>query len=478
MYKSSLSTNLLAGWSKIRAVARVIFQKPEWLFTVIAIVFGLTMVFSMPLFAVPDESSHFLRAFQVSQGTILGQTVNDKTGGYLPNKLDVCTKVASNCINEELNLSKTKFIGFSASAYSPVVYIPQAVGIAITKTIYPSVGAMAIVGRIFNLVAYIAMFFWAIRFAKFGKWVYVVIGLFPVAIQQAASLSGDVMTIGLCVLWISLLGNIYVRTRIINSKQILYMSLLSVGLILTKQTNALLLIGLLFIPAANFKNIWHKFRAIGLVAICAIIAGLAWYILLSGIHYNYNYPLPSEVLINQSAQLKVVLHNPGVFAIALIHEYIFEGFHSIGGVSPDFLIVSMHSFFSSFSYKLPLLFCITGYIGLIMALLYKDKSDATLNINALKRLSIANAFIFVLSLVAIAGALYLTWSPVGSMFIYGVQGRYFLPIIPLLIPIFFLIKRYISFNANGKYTIGVTLGSISTINLLLMVILTIRFFHA
>jgi len=466
---------------KIKNNFLLVLIKPELLFVALSLTFGLIMVFVMPPFTAPDETSHFARAYQVSQGVLVGTTINGETGGYLPfnNDLNNCTSILtmSKCpdLNQKVDLNETAFVRVSASAYSPIVYIPQMVGIDIGKVAYPSIYVLSTLGRIFNLLAYTLMFYVAIRIARFGEWVYVVVGLFPVAIQQAASLSGDVMTIGLCVIWIAIIGNLFLSSDKIDKRQSIVLILLAIGLALTKQTDIILAASVLLLPKRVFNNTKQKVLFIIAVLFTALLAVGLWSLVLHNIHFTYSYYLGDTV--SQAGQLKAMLHHPSTFIVALFHEYVFEGFHS-NGVSPDFLITSLHSVFSSFSYKLPLLFCILGYVGLLVALLHNDRYETAVNKFKMNRLAIAQTIAFLLSLLAIAGALYLNWSPVGSRFIYGVQGRYFLPVIPLLIPIFMVAKRYISVNMKGKYTMGIVTGLILSINLLFTIILTIRFFHS
>jgi len=45
--------------------------------------------------------------------------------------------------------------------------------------------------------------------------------------------------------------------------------------------------------------------------------------------------------------------------------------------------------------------------------------------------------IFLFSIFAIEMAIYLTWTPPGSSFVQGVQGRYFIPLAPLFFMMFF-----------------------------------------
>lgn len=70
---------------------------------------------------------------------------------------------------------------------------------------------MIIIGRLFNLAAYILLVWLAIKIARQGKWVYTVAGLFPMAIHQAASLSSDAVNIGLVFIVIAAIQSLFSR---------------------------------------------------------------------------------------------------------------------------------------------------------------------------------------------------------------------------------------------------------------------------
>ncbi len=451
-----------------------IIKKPEFVFLSLSSVAGLVMIFSVPIFTPPDEANHFLRIVQISQGGFTSETENHKTGGKLPESILTCLKISGNdkeCYYRYNDLSKKHFIDFSSSAlYSPVAYIPQTIGVAISSEISPSIYSMVIFGRTLNLIAFVLLIFFAIKEAKIGKWTYVVIGLFPVAIQQAASLSSDVMTIGVCLLWIALISRMYIGINKITRRDYVLMAALAIALALTKQTNLLLLSGVLFLPRQIFTNTKQRAGVVLSILGIGLLSAALWYMVMKLNHYNMGINL-DDPTINPSAQLAHIIHSPLSFASALVHTY----FYSSNNTISDFILVSMHSFFSNFSYKLPLALCIIGYFGLILSFLY-DHNRQPINRKKLSRLTAVSLVLFLLSIIAVAAALYLEWTPVGLAVINGIQGRYFIPIIPLLVPLFVMARRYVSLNLKNEYTMGTITTLISGMNLIAMIVLTIKWF--
>lgn len=441
----------------------------------------------MPFFMTPDEGAHFYRAYQISNGGIVSENIKSTTGGMIPKELksyienDFYTNVLDNhqspplsynkYFTNRVNLKNQTFVDFRSSAiYSPMAYIPQAIGLKAAQVIYPSLGVMMVLARFVNLAVYILLISIAIRIAKKGKWVYVVLGLFPVAIQQAASLSSDVMTIGISFVWIAFIINMYLQREKISRKQWIIALILAIGLALTKQTNIILLLPVLFVPSGIFRDIWHKFRFIISVLGVGILAIVLWLLVMK--LNNYNLQISKEALVDQTGQINFLLQHPLSVISILWRTYIL-------GPWTDFYIRTMHGVFSWLTYSLPLSFTVFGYAGLLMTFMYDDTNISKLQRQdkSVKRLAIIYTLVFIISLIALAGTLYIAWTPVSQGWVNGIQGRYFLPIIPLLIPMFMVIREKLRITTSKPYAMGILVCIISGINLAMMLAVTYKWFY-
>ena len=436
-------------------------ERPEKLFCILAISAGSIMLFLLPLFRAPDEMAHFARAYQVSEGQLFSQTKDGHTGGVVP-------QLEGYNFYNKLTSQTYRFFDFSSSAvYSPVSYIPQAIGITIGKIVYPSVAVMVYAGRLVNLIAYVAMLYIAIKTAKRGKWVYVVVGLIPMAIQQAASLSADVMTLGPIFIFIALVQNLFTQTTLLTKKQTIALVIIAIILGLTKQTNAILLLALFFIPKRIFASIWQKYRFLLLTFGVGTLALVSWYIATRLLHYNFEY---APAGVSQTGQIAFILHHP-LQAVSAFFVTFFGG-QSLSSPA-DFLSISMIGYFSWFDYKLPLSLIILSYTLLLVVLLYRERDETKDS----PRLIWSQAIVFGASIVAVACALYISWSPVGLKYISGLQGRYFLAYIPLLIPLFAWLGRFVKISFDKPHRIGMLVASVSSINLFVMLLLTYKWFN-
>jgi uncharacterized membrane protein len=456
-----------------------ILQKPEQTFLIIAAVFGLLIVFTMPLFMAPDETVHFDRAYEVGSGHLLSKTIHGQTGDvvpiipgvrYIDNKY--IPPIPRHDYFSKTIAAHPKFIPFPSSAlYSPVAYLPQAVGVDVGRVVYPSVGIMVLTGRIFNLAAYIFMIWLAICMARQGKWVYAAAGLLPVGLQEAASLSTDVMTIGLCFLTIAFVHNLFLQKEALSKRQYLALLGLAIGLGLTKQTNIVLLLSVLFLPREVLGSAKRKVVMALSVIGTSILAALAWYAIIKLKHYETDYSNTLQIAkIDQIGQLKYVLKHPFAFAKTLFRTFVYGSATQL----PDFFWTSMYGFFSLFTYHLPLPFIGLGYAVLLIAYLYSAnvKNDAKIT----ARMTLVQSIVFILSTIAVAGALYMVWTPVGAPEVAGIQGRYFIPLLPLLIPLAVYAGRWVKLTFDKPYRMGALLSMVSVINLTAMVALTLKYY--
>lgn len=444
----------------------------------------------MPLFMGPDENAHFMRAFQVSNGNIISENKNGLTGGYLPNNLieDLAASWGPKVFNGDLPNNnyfdknsknvKWEFVAFGSSAvYSPVAYIPQSVGIIAAKIVHPSAAIMDYFARIVGLTAFIVMTYFAIKITPYGKWVFVFLGLIPMTIQQASTMSGDIMAIGLSFIWVAVLIRLFLTDCKLDFKKIVALVILAMALVLTKPTNAVLLLPFIFIPKKVFGGVLKKAEVVLCTLGFAVLAVMGWYIVIKVL--GYNLQINNDASINQLAQLNWIFDRPHKYLMALWNTFI--------GVNPKnvhmtynypyFFMDSFYGQFSWLTYKLPLINIFIGYLALFIVFFHNDGEKLLKKINQLKIFATVGLVSLVLSVIAISTMLYLTWTGVRAPFVSGIQGRYFIGLVPLLIPASMYIKKYMVINFDNKYRMGQIVMVVSSVNFLVMTYLTINWFY-
>ena len=107
---------------RIKASLDNIFSKPEVIFLVLGVVFGILFMILTPPFKVADEPGHLHRAIEVSNGVLWNK---------VPAKISETDKLFLSDLNYSRNFENVGKDFYFQSGYSPVMYIFSAIGIKI-----------------------------------------------------------------------------------------------------------------------------------------------------------------------------------------------------------------------------------------------------------------------------------------------------------------------------------------------------------
>lgn len=424
-------------------------QNPQLVFLALVIPTGVASAILVPQLSVNDETSHYLRSYNISRGEFRAvdctypKVVNERVID-VHEKSDYSTDF-SDTINENDNVRARCD---SAATYTPILHMPQAIGINIANLIQPSTGMTILMGRIVSLFFYALSLYILIKHVKIGKWVFVVIALFPYMVHTAASLSGDTLNNVAVLGIIALTLNLFVQKNHINKKQIALLISLSALLVSTKIVNIFFLIPLIFLPASLFtvstnhpyfsRNIkkWAVLISIGIVSILVLFL---WRSLLGA--------SAADPIVQSS---NPVSRNPFYFINILFNTYISP---TVGYT--NFLVQGMVGSFSSFKYHTPLYMLLVSFILLFISLIRRNPHEDKLTKLSLNKLIVANILSGLLFVAIVTYGLYVAWalnSSLGDTAYYaeGVQGRYFTAALGLLIPLGIWVRRYISVDTRSE----------------------------
>lgn len=229
------------------------------IFVLFALVFGFFILLFTPPFYGFDESLHFWRAYQISEEHIVSERQNDLIGGTLPKSLLSSEQfVYQNfrhpdgklsflnypSVNIPLDKDVRIFINFPNSAlYSPIPYIPQAIGMFIGRVLNQSPLVLMYLGRFFNLAFWIVLVYFSIKTTPVFKNVFFLLALTPIILFQSASLSADAITNGLSILLISLfLKYAFRQDCFLSFKNVVLFILISSLIALSEQAYLILML--------------------------------------------------------------------------------------------------------------------------------------------------------------------------------------------------------------------------------------------
>lgn len=439
---------------------------PQILFLVVGLVFGMLMVFVNPMWHVPDESGHFLKAYVVTEGHFLSVKNNKGvTGDQIPRSIqktmDILSVEPGKKINEKdvdrafkvpLRAGSTMWISFQGG-YPPVPYLPQGIGIIAGRIFGATPMTLAYLARVGNLFAWLALVFFAIAITPVLKWVMFLLGIMPMSIHLAGSISPDVVTIGVAFLFTAFILRLALAKEktTVTRRDIGFVFVLGIVLAMCKQPYFFLALLFLMIPTARFKDRKQYYVTLAIFVLVVVSIGLSWTLFEVGCWSVWVSPS-----ISLAKQLSHILHHPVSFGVTVLRTF---------NVQKEFYLGSFVGAFGWFEVALPAWFPYFFLFGLI-AISALDKTDIEIR----KRQRVTNVSAIIVIIAAIIAVFYLTYTNVGAGLIQGIQGRYLIPIAPLVFLLFYnhAIKYekgawfYVCMVAIAVITVVVTITKIWT----------------
>jgi uncharacterized membrane protein len=416
---------------------------PVW-FARIAIIFGTVMVFLTPPFQVTDEFWHFFRAYEVSQGHFVAETQGNTQGGMLPFSLlrlanrfaklpghlaeKTSLKVILDAGKIPLDPGREVFCDFPSSAnYSPVVYAPQAIAMAIGRWVGFNPLGLLYLGRGANLLAWTLAGYFTLRLVPALRSAVLILMLMPMTISLAASVSADGMTIALSLLFTALVWHCGTKGGI-NRRAKLAIIGLSIAVALCKFAYLPLMLLVLLIPPVRFGGKGRYVRFVAVLVIVDLLASVAWLSQSAGTKLVLR---PDHPEVNVSRQLAFVREHPIAFPEAMVKGFAHDG------------VFIVRSFVGNLGWiDNPVSPVVVGlYLLALIAACVPMRGDPPSP--EAWRLAIVAAVVCA-SVVTFAFLNYLVWTPVGYWYLQGLQGRYFIPLgLAMLILIWGITRRFL-----------------------------------
>ncbi len=426
----------------------------ENLFLVIALFGGIAMACINPPFQECDGWEHFLRVVDVSYGNVLspiaelnhgdGVIVVPETWKEIDYRIVAPGSKEGGALVQELkNLevsSETiehKFDGGIMSLF----YYPQALGFFMGRLFGMSMYGCILFSRIVNLLVFLALAWYAIRITPVFKNIMAVIALFPMTIYQAASQSPDAMLNGLCFLFISLcFYYAYGEREHLDWKDALKISSVLALVFLCKYVYVCLGLLVFLIPYKKFGDKKSYGKAFAIALIPLVILGMVALTTAGSVVAS------SQANAEGVSQASYVMQHPKFLAWVLINTFNVK--------FQDYML--WLNTLGSLNYSLgPLIYIVPMFAMFVGAL---DVNNACIAIKRKDRILCLVSFLLV-SLGIVLG-IYIgdgRINPIGTDVVQGVQGRYFIAILPVL---FAGISMKKIENKNKHFT-GIVLGGMA-----------------
>lgn len=419
------------------------FEKlqPHRLFLLFSLIFGSLFIFLLPPFATPDEPAHLIRSVEFSQGAIFGH-------GKVPESfkkfvdagvgIDFSDKTKREerlkhirTLSEQAHTAPGNLIELPYSravVYTPASYLAAIPAIWLSEIMNASPLQMLSLARIFTFLAATALLYAAIRITPILKWPMFFLCLFPTSLYIRSGLNADNLTVGYAFLFFALILFVQEGVKKINLRDVFFLSLLSFLVCLSKNAYVFFPLLLCIVPRTQFTS--ERIYKLAWVAIVIVpmLAGVAWTFEIK--HLLSVTPFPSI----ENSPMNDIWHRPaGIDEMGQIRWLIEHPIDLLKTLSfamllgtPVFiydmigkLIVAGISFPAWFSF------------GMFAGLFYLSDNTPPRIKERLPRRMVAGCFIVMY--VGIILLIHIASSPLGSWVVEGVQGRYFLPLVPLLL---------------------------------------------
>ena len=432
----------------------------EKIFIALFFLFGVMILFMRPPYRLMDEPVHFARAWQISEGIFLSplktQTEQgpDRNFGWENHSPEAATEKLYSAsvpaslipdeflfeIEEDSTLRKFSFDALkkflatplnvdtreeglipNTGVYPPPTYLPQALGALFGRILNLNAGIIYYLMGLGGLIFVTACVWWAMKFLPEAKPLIFLLAMLPMFLVEAASTSADAVTFGVCFLGTAWLLSLRNSTEKFSRAEIFGLIILSVMLACAKSVYGTILLLYFLIPRERVGSTKKFFLLGAAILFLNLFVSLAWSWLAVG---------------STGVELATLSQYLGVKDVDVAAQKIFLSEHPTAFFSAMINVIFIGKFFYWFScmgvwgangeFYLPFTFYIAYSIPLIFFAL---TNGVKLKLGERGVLIFASA----VSFVALFLYDYLVWTTVGGEVVCGVQGRYFIPIAPMIL---------------------------------------------
>lgn len=383
---------------------------------------GLVYALLLPPFQSPDESSHFLRAWQISEGGFFPERTDQRLGGELPSSVPaLCDSFLYIRLNSSaradaaqlkrllgtpLRPNERHFTDFANTAiYSPAAYLPQALAIALLRPLGATPLQILYGIRMVDLLLWVVLLMAALSRFPFLNGSMAAFGVLPATLVLAASASPDMWTNGLCW-WMSA---VFLNSAAPFGKKAFAATLAVLHKVIVLPV---VLPGLLW--GLNKRRALFAGLALSMVAILWSAFANRLFIPYDAYNPAFRDAQTLNSGVNPASQLVFVLQHPLYF----IKVAISSAWHSAPSVAAHLV--------GKFGWEKNYLpgYWLTALWLCMAALLFSEENP----LRARTRTLLAG--IVLLYVAAFALTMYALWCAVGAPEVHNWQGRYFIAILP------------------------------------------------
>lgn len=454
-------------------------------FPVVLLIAASAFTVFSPAGAVPDEHYHFFRSyeysnvmsfqqeneirnedlslFQMQSGILDGSTDEAHWSRIEAGLLDGQVLSGETSLQDEQGVFDQALDPLDISSNGPQLKVPSAMGIMLARALGVDAVLLFYIGRFANMLYAALLIIFAVRITPVGRNVFMAAALLPITLQQIGSYSYDAATIGLAFLLTALLLSAICGEGKIRMRTLVGIAVVGCLLAPCKVIYTAILLLVFFIPRKRFTSR----RA------CILFKGGA---LLLAFAMIVAFRMSSVGSLAQSSDggdyrgaergtfyslSDILAHPRNSFLIIMNTLFANGGFYlssAVGG-NPGTLQPNL---------ALPA-FAWLGILIILLLSAVRSTDDAGVLSGGCRIVSICAA------LLACAGAIlsmWLGWTFNTEPVIQGVQGRYFLPVVPLLL--IGMRGKALSADANTGFPVVTAMSTIDFLYLCYVLVAAVQ----
>lgn len=409
----------ICGASPEAPVVDRLQAKQSWLFLIYALPAVVFLSVAMAPFQVTDELSHALRADQIGRGSLISNRLGGTVDGGLVAFGDLYHDMwfhpevketpehAARAGTIEWS-GPRRGVNFQNTAqYGPLLYAPQTIGILLGRSAGLKIAQTLVVARLLNGLASCFVGFLALRICRRGQALLFSTLLLPMTLSQFGSASQDALLISLSLLVVAAASRVLAERRPASTVEFALFAGVVLATTLARPSQiALALLAPAFTsrpdPASRRKEI---------VAAVAAASIAIWLWLLTGLRP----PMPADQ--SYALQFAHIVAHPLNLPTTMVNTFV---------SNHEWLWRTVVGYLGWTDALMPLWYYKAATVALAIALLAPGNRGPVAWPALLATVTLVGV------LTATCFALYLSWTPVDHRTINGLQGRYFLPVLPLL----------------------------------------------
>ena len=397
--------------------------KTENIFLISACVLALFYQFITVPVSVPDEDAHLTMTYHYSN-MLMGKDSKEEL--FQLNEQTVSGEKDRRLMSLPTTVNRESYYGIFAVMdakdveiltlherninATAVSYLPGILGMTLGRLLQLPIMKTIYMGRFFSCAAYIGLCYFGIKKIPGNKGTLALVALLPISLHLGSSFSYDSLLLGGAIFFTGLVILLYEQKKEVSVTQLLLL-VLSVLILTSGKGIYFIMLGMLvFVPAKVWGGKLKQklyLTALGSLSAISFVANMGALLTKRG----------EVALENSSMQTSIIWEKP--------IEFLFLAINTLISLVDIYFRGLFGGYLGWFQFEVPVVVSIIAMILLLISTFYVSEQSVLIK----KEVRFGGIAVFLL-LGAASLAAAISWNSENAATIGGVQGRYFLQVLP------------------------------------------------